>query len=140
MKLPQKYETFSSEALSAKATIHVLCVVVLSPLKGYEASMLTYLVGQKWWIRWLRFGNKREKCLSGKIWKARQEVLWEENGGTASPGGGLVPPFLFLSTPCQLRFVLDKDKCKTQERKKVGSQGCVHVRLSYLPAVNTLHG
>lgn len=92
--------------------------------------MLTCLVGQKWWIRWLHLWNEREKCLSGKIWVARQEVLPEETGGTASPGRGLVPPFLFLSTPCHLRLLLNKTNTKLR-KGKVGSQGCAHVRLSY---------
>lgn len=59
MKLSQKFEIFSSEALNAKATIHVLRVVALSPLKGCEATMLMILAGQKQWVRWLCFGNKR---------------------------------------------------------------------------------
>lgn len=50
IKLSQKSKTFSSDALNAKAAIHVLCVMVY-PFKDYD-SMMTYLVGQKWWIIW----------------------------------------------------------------------------------------
>lgn len=59
MKLSQKSETFSSEALNAKATTHVRCVAALSPLEGCEAPVSMFLAGQQWWARRLCFGKKR---------------------------------------------------------------------------------
>lgn len=69
-------------------------------------------------------GIKEKSVSLGRSGKLGKKSSGKKLEGQPAQKGGLVPPFLFLSTSCQLRFVLDKDKCKTHERKSWMSRLC----------------
>lgn len=69
-------------------------------------------------------GIKEKSVSLGRSGKLGKKSSGKKLEGQPAQKGGLVPPFLFLSTSCQLRFVIDKDKCKTHERKSWMSRLC----------------